>query len=108
MEGPMPGAPLGNKPKAFRFKPGIRLDWSCRESRTFLLKTMSVKRWTLCENTPILLHLVKFTIQLHNCELLPEIKAKTTNKKTQKNTQSQSGLVPLYQESTDTTSLVDI
>ena len=30
----MPGAPLGNKPKAFRFKPGIRLDWSCREMRT--------------------------------------------------------------------------
>lgn len=37
MEGPMPGAPLGNKPKAFRFKPGIRLDWSWSEERSFLL-----------------------------------------------------------------------
>lgn len=37
MEGPMPGAPLGNKPRAFRFKPGIRLDWSWREMRAFPL-----------------------------------------------------------------------
>lgn len=29
-EGPMPGAPLGNRPRALRFKPGIRLDWSWR------------------------------------------------------------------------------
>lgn len=34
MEGPMPGAPLGNKPRAFRFKPGIRLDCSWREMGT--------------------------------------------------------------------------
>lgn len=32
----MPVAVVGNKPKAFRFKPGIKLDWSCKE-RTALL-----------------------------------------------------------------------
>lgn len=46
MEGPMPGAPLGNKPKAFRFKPGIRLDWSWRET-TFLINTILITRCML-------------------------------------------------------------
>ena len=29
MDEPMPGAQPGNRPRALRFRPGIRLDWSC-------------------------------------------------------------------------------
>lgn len=31
MEGPIPGGPLGKRPRALRLSPGIRLDCSCRE-----------------------------------------------------------------------------
>lgn len=42
MEGPMPGAPLGNRPKAFRFKPGIRLDWSWMGNENISINTSQV------------------------------------------------------------------
>lgn len=34
IEGPMPGEPLGNRPRALRFKPGIKLDWSCKNDES--------------------------------------------------------------------------
>ncbi len=65
IEEPMPGAPLGNKPRAFRFKPGIRLDWSWREKSTFLLtQNTSQAMYTLLINTTNSFDTLKVTLQL--------------------------------------------
>lgn len=57
MEGPMPGAPLGNKPKAFRFKPGIRLDWSWREKTAVLLIQHRSRDVRFCSSMQLILNI---------------------------------------------------